>query len=225
MINNVAFSQLNFSGKSFKFPKGGEFIDAECCSKTFVNRGLENDTVRFSTVNLKRKWGMCFAAPDAEPLPIYKGSLEKNAGLSTEKGGYGGGFLQAGLETPLSTTDVHSCVAAQFVDMGTKKHFLYHIMEAEQIADTVKFIKSKFPDFQKINIVTGDHIGTQNTTNNLLKALDIISPKAKKKFYHFPQENPEIVAHNGDLSYIPRVTSKGTTFKEVDQYYYGQTSS
>ena len=36
------------------------------------------------------------------PVRPYRGSLERGAGVSTEAGGYGGGYLTGSIDTPLS---------------------------------------------------------------------------------------------------------------------------
>ncbi len=221
MLNNITSSKINFSGNSFKFPPRVEFKDFEVTTKPI--QGLKEDVVSLknhlnTNVKLERKWGMCYATHDASSLPRYEGSFDKTAGFSTESGRFGGGWLKADLDKPLSTSEVHDCVAVQFVNEPSGEHFFYHILFEKPARAIAEFVKEKFPNFHKVNIVTGDHIGTQQTTNSLLKAIKEINPETEVKFYHFPVDNPEIVAYKGDLNYISRPKSRDNTFLELVQY-------
>lgn len=227
MLNGVGYSQVNFSGKSFKFPKGlqGEYLLEKYGENHPHNRNFcETNVIKakyapFINENVElRRENYGYAAIDSSPLELYKGTTDKTAGLSTESGGYGGGWVKANLDTPLSTKDIHTCAGLHLVNEFTNEHLLYHVHHDTLGYEIQNIIKNIFPDFNKVNIIPGDQPRTQNTTNSILNAVKKINRKAEVKFYHNPINMPEIIAYKGEMSYLPSKNDGSMTFTEVVQY-------
>jgi hypothetical protein len=160
-------------------------------------------------------------------LPKYEGPVSRSAGISTESlfekndkkaTCYGGGWLKADLDTPLSTKDVHTCSAVHLVDESVGEHFLYHVHHDTPQWELEAFLLKEFPYFNKINIFPGDSLVTQKTTEKILESITNINPKADVNFYHSPVDNPELVAYKGALSFLPPNNDGKMTFNEVCQY-------
>lgn len=71
----------------------------------------------------------------------YSGSLERSAGISTEEGGYGGGYLTGAIDTPLSTTDVHTCALLNLFNTNNSKQTLYHVHHKTPVQQIFDFIR------------------------------------------------------------------------------------
>lgn len=226
MINQVSYNQTAFTGRSFRNIE--EIEDFSEKAFTAVKKKVKprydekvneaykayaNIVENPSNVKLEKKF-YGYGTKDSIPLERYTGTKNKNAGLSTEGGGYGGGWIKASIDTPLSTADVHTCAAVNLINESTNEQFLYHVFHGTTAEDIEKFLLEKFPDFNSVNIVPGNMYHTNKTVNNILSALDNINKKAERHFYHFSAEDPEIVAHKGKLSYIERKNDT-MTFNEV----------
>ena len=166
----------------------------------------------------KSIWG--FKIPKiSKELEKYNGTLKKIAGFSTEAGGYGGGWIKASTKTPLSTKDVHTCALLNLVNENTSEQLMYHVY-AETRKNSIEYlIKKEFPSFTKVNIMPGDQHQTNNTVNEIIKAIDNINPKATKEYYHIPIENPEVIAIDGKLKYIENTNHNDMTFTQITNQY------
>lgn len=231
MANLISALKINFTGLAIfrkanpaqdLYKKAGEYAKQ---AKLSVNE-IPADSFRAyanikenHNVKLIKKWFSFGIENNTQPLPVYRGSTAKNAGFSTETGGYGGGWLKSDINTPLSTTDVHTCAALNLVDEKNGQHLLYHVYHGTSANCIKSFILEKFPNFNKANILPGDAFETNNTVNKILAAVNEINPKAEKKFSFFASENPEVVAHGGDLSYIENKPYKSMTFRQIKQYF------
>jgi hypothetical protein len=228
MLNNVGFSQVNFSGRSFRFSKGEEFSKPfkkgrdsfrELPGVEFVDAYRSNLPQFTKQISLKKQH-FGYKTETSSPLELYSGPIQAEAGFSTEaKGGYGGCWLEGTIDTPLSTRDIHSCAGINLVDEASGKQFLYHVYH-DTSADVIKdFLEAKFPTFNKVNIALGDELRTQKTTNEILKAVGLLNKKAGIDFYHYPVEAPEVIAHGGKLSYLPVYNESKMRFQEVINPY------
>ena len=159
-----------------------------------------------------------FRMPVSEEMIMYKGK-KGDAGLSTEAGGFGGGWIISDINTPLSTRDMHGCAVLNLINSETNKQLLYHVYEDSGSGVIEQFIKEKFPKFDKVNITPGDAPKTSLTMNKILTAVDNINSDAQKTFYHTQTENPEIVTIDGKLEYIDNPTGK-MSFREECFYNY-----
>ena len=229
MLNSVSSQNINFTDRTFSnivrmddfegeaveyITKKGKKTVLEIKSEYFRANAKFEEKIR-----LVKKLFSYGHEHNSKPLPAYKGTLDKNKGYSTETGGYGGGWLLSNINTPLSTTDVHTCGALNLVNDLDEEHLFYHVLDETTPKQIKTFIKENFPRFNKVNIVPGDRFETNNTVNNILSAINEINPMAEKNFYHFSSENPEIVAHKGILSYVEGQKPKEVTFRQVDQYF------
>lgn len=226
MINTNYNTSISFQGKSFRADRYAEdFVDAavEEIKKKALKAGAEFQRAYQSVtitprVKLQRmEYG--YRGENSTVLTKYKGPKE---GLSTEGGGYGGGWLKADLNTPLSTKDIHTCAAVHLAN--DNEHFLLHVYHSTKAEDLRGFIQEKFPRFNRVNIVPGDMLETNRTVNEILAAVTPLNPKVKPNFYHFASHDPEIVAHKGELSYIETYKNaiNKMSFEEVkEQYFYG----
>lgn len=236
MINSVQQNQIAFSGKSFKkIDKFGDFADEFAEEIRYKNNNKRKPSVENyrAYANIKASSGIKlekgeygYKAVNSTPLPVYKGPKGTTAGLSTEYGlgdpnaGYlGGGWIEADLNTPLSTRGVGSCVALNLIDKADNRHILYHVLDDTTADDIEKFIREKIPNFDEVNIAPGDHVKTNSTFNRVLTAVSNVNEKAPQNFYHFSSEAPEIVAWNDTLSHIESPHPTKMAFKEMDNYY------
>jgi len=236
MINSISSSNINFQGRTFSRAEATEAVEAfddfgagllskggKKAKKAITEIGSEHFRAYANIPNkkvclVKKIFGYGLEKGSIE-LPIYKGPTSKEAGLSTETGGFGGGWIEGNLDTPLSTTDIHTCAGINLVDDLSERHIFYHVFHDTSANDIKVFIKEKMPRFNKINIISGDRHKTNETVNRILSATNEINPKSEKHFYHFATENPEVVAHKGDLSYVKGQKPENVTFKEVVQYF------
>lgn len=233
MINAITSNQqISFTGKTYSkkaMRECEEFCEDFCKNikkgkKKFKKPSSANyrayTTGIVNTNNLERcPFG--YKARNSKELIPYTGSLDKAVGFSTEAGGYGGGWLKADTNTPLSTKDVHNCALLNLVNENTNEQMLYHVYGFTQ-ANTVKdFVADKFPRFTKVNIMPGDQFQTNSTVNNIVEAINEINPKAPKQYYHMPVENPEVISVNGELQFLPNSNPKDMTFQQItNQYIY-----
>lgn len=231
MINTITSNQqISFTGKSFSkkaMRECEEFCEYFATNAKRTKRKAKKPSSAnyrayagiVDTHNLERStWG--YRARNSKELIPYTGTLNKTDGFSTEAGGYGGGWIKAATNTPLSTKDVHNCALLNLVNENTNEQMLYHVYGFTQ-ANTVKdFVAENFPRFTKVNLMPGDNCQTNSTINNIVEAIDKINPKAPKQYYHMPVENPEVISVNGELHFLPNTNPKEMTFQEVDQYVY-----
>ena len=153
-------------------------------------------------------------------IKSYSGPMAKNAGMSTEAGGYGCGWLKGSLDTPLSTTDVHTCALLNLVNADTFKQLLFHVFDDTSVHKIENFIKKIFPDFTHVNIVGGDQFKTVNTMRKIVDAVDNVNPYAPKTFYETICENPQLVAYNGEISYIKGKSGQVSFVQDTENYLY-----
>lgn len=154
-------------------------------------------------------------------LPEYKGPLQKNSGKSTSwnSSDDGGGWIKGDLSKPLNTRGIHDCAVLNLVNTTKNNHLLFHIYPTSTAIDIEEFLKKRFSSFDKVNIIGGDIPETQSTINKIISAVEKLNPKTMIKFYHSPVSRPEIVAYNGELSYIKDSDFWQTPFKEYKQWY------
>lgn len=233
MINTI-YPQIqpNFTGKTIRKTKAFDDLCDETFEKIHSRKKHTSCNVPLETYKayanldynkvalMKKQFGFAVCG-DSKALPHYNGLISENSGFSTEAGGYGGGWIKAGLGTPLSTKDIRTCATVNLVNEANNEHLLYHVFHETSAKDIEQFIRETFPKFNKVNIIPGDQLKTTVTTQNIMSALNKINPRADKHFYHFASENPEVVALDGNLSYIPNTSPTTVSFKEVNQYYYG----
>lgn len=150
----------------------------------------------------------------------YAGPMEKSAGISTEDGGYGGGWLKAPINMPLSTTDVHTCALLNLIDRDSLKQVFYHVFDETPVHKIEKFIRKIFPQFTDVNIVGGDQFKTVNTMRKIIDAVDNVNPYAKKTFYETVCENPQLVAYNGKIFYIKGKSGQVSFVQDTENYWY-----
>jgi len=236
MIKGLGYSEEKYLSKALR-NKGRFFDDIDDVAEKFVtkpnkNRGKNtelpgrecfgtfqpsNFVVLPKQKRLERK-GFGYGVEESSALPLYEGPQNKADGLSTQSGGYGGGWLKADMNVPLSTCDVHTCAAVHLVNDETGEQFLHHVHHDSTYPQVEEFLREKFKDFNRVNIVAGDQPKTQNTTNVILAAINKLNPKARINHFHFPTKAPEIVAHQGELSYLPAQKDGSMAFKELPQY-------
>ncbi len=154
------------------------------------------------------------------PVSIYKGPLNKTAGMSTEENGYGGGWLIGSVDTPLSTTDVHTCAVLNLVNMNTFKQLLYHVFHETNSLKIENLIRKVFPDFTNVNIVGGQQFPTVNTMRKIAEAVDNVNPNAPKTYYHTLCDNPELVAYKGNISYVKGKSGEISFVQDTEHYWY-----
>lgn len=157
---------------------------------------------------------------DSVPVRPYRGSLERSVGRSTEDGGYGGGYLTGSIDTPLSTTDVHTCALLNLFNEYTSMQALYHVHHKTPVQQIVDFIRKIFPDFSGVNIAGGDQFQTVNTMRKIAEAVDNVNPNAPKTYFHTVCENPQLVACDGEISYI-KGKSGQLSFVQDTEHYWG----
>ncbi len=228
MINtfytNYNTPSLNFTGKTFSKKNFKDFEEVyETGGKKFKkvsSKLFEAYTKPKNRISLERDiWG--YKVPvGSKPLAKYTGTKVKTAGFSTESGGYGGGWIKAGIDTPLSTKDVHTCALVSLVNENTNEQLMYHVYSFTTAGKIKELIKNEFPRFNKVNIMPGDQFQTNSTVNNILEAVNDINPKAIRQYYHMPVENPEVISVNGELRYLENKKPDEMTFTEVNQYNY-----
>ena len=149
MINTITSNQqISFTGKTYSkkaMRECEEFCEDFCKKKKKGKKKSKKPssanyraytTGIVNTNNLERcPFG--YKARNSKELIPYTGSLDKAVGFSTEAGGYGGGWLKADTNTPLSTKDVHNCALLNLVNENTNEQMLYHVYGFTQ-ANTVK---------------------------------------------------------------------------------------
>jgi hypothetical protein len=234
MINGSSLSKISFQGNTYRatrvvedaFTYASDFAvrEGKKFSKkvsrdvpSFKKMGVYTYLKKTEGVRLEKKW-FGFSTEDAIPLPLYKGIKGLDAGFSTEPE-MGDTWLKAGINTPLATSGVHDCAILHCIDEVSGEQVLAHIFPNTSSNTISKFIKNKLKNVTKANILPGDVFQTNSTTNYILDAVNDINPKIKPKFYHFSAENSEVVACNGELSYIPhmrRLNMSDISFKFVD---------
>jgi len=232
MIQPISLSHIKFAGSnSGKSTRDAEFGDdfgsqnGQSIEEIFnKNESPQPENYRAylnipktSNIRLEKKiFG--YGTENSLAVKPYLGDMTKTAGFSTEGDESGGGWIKASLDTPLSTADIHTCAVVNLVNEKTNEQFLYHVYRGvtngTSTIEIEKFLLKEFPDFNKVNIIAGDQQQTNVAVNCALTALNDINKSAKVNFYHFSSENPEIVAQNGDLSFIER-DDKKMTFTEV----------
>ncbi len=149
----------------------------------------------------------------------YIGTLERSVGISTEEGGYGGGYLTGNIDTPLSTTDVHTCALLNLFNEYTSKQALYHVHHKTPVQQIVDFIRKIFPDFSGVNIAGGDQFQTVNTMRKIAEAVDNVNPNAPKTYFHTVCENPQLVACDGEISYIKGKSGQLSFIQDTEHYW------
>lgn len=244
MINPISQQKIAFTGKSFnKIPYSEELCSkardiiarsSDCCDEKLLpkNEVLPETFQAYANITygknadlIRRNYGYQ-ARDNSIELPVYTGPKNKSAGFSTEvctteeARSYGGGWLKASIDTPLSTSDIYTCAAFNLVNEAEGEHFLFHVHHKTKAEDIRSLILEKFPRFNKVNIIPGEMFKTVNTVDSIISAVDKTNPNAEKNFYHFPTLSPEVVAHKGTLSYVQDRKPKTVTFQEVDQYFY-----
>lgn len=159
---------------------------------------------------------------ESKPLKEYTGPREKTDGFSTiiDYEDFGGGWLEGSINTPLETNSPHNCAILNLVNTETNKQILFHVHPRSKNSDIRYFINTKFRDFDKANILSGDDSGTLETVRKIVDALDGINPNAPKDFHHLSSFRPGVVAHNGDLSYIKNNYRSEANFQEIKQFFY-----
>lgn len=227
MINKISQTQTTFTGLRLqKLKRCADEAYIAIKNRIQVYDGTEAHTSAYRAyaqviespkAALVEKKIFGFGTKDSIPVKPYNDCKAEFVGFSTEgEGGYGGGWIKANLGTPLSTANIHTCAAINLIDKSNNKHFLYHVYHGTTPDDIEKFLLQEFPTFDTVNIIPGDNYGTKTTVNNIITALDNINQKAQRRFYHFSTEAPEIVAHNGEFSYIERKNNYDEmTFTEV----------
>lgn len=153
------------------------------------------------------------------PVKPYLGSLERSAGISTEEGGYGGGYLIGAVDRPLSTTDIHTCALLNLFNINTFKQALYHVYDKTSVEKIVEFIRKIFPDFTGVNIAGGDQLPTKNTMRKIAEAVDSVNPNVPKTYFHTVCENPQLVTCNGEISYIKGMSGKLSFVQDTEHYW------
>jgi len=234
MIHQKNLSKINFpSSDFFKKPLVNELcgdfssqykkeIKNEKDLSQLIDYRAYLNIVEDKKIRLEKKT-FGFGTSDSIELKPYSGSRTKAAGFSTEGDGSGGGWIKADIKTPLSTADIHTCATINLVDEDSGQQFLYHVYrgvtKGTAPIEIEKFLLKEFPNFTKVNIIPGDQQQTNIAVNNALTALFNINKETKVQFYHFSSKNPEVVAQNGELSYIERDGNK-MTFTEVKNNFF-----
>lgn len=157
---------------------------------------------------------------NSAPIMPYNGSMSKTAGLSTECGGYGGGWLTGSIDTPLSTTDIHTCAVLNLFNINTLKQVLFHVYHKTNANRIEQFIRKYFPDFTHVNIVGGDQYPTINTIRKIEEAVNNVNINAPKKYWHTLCHNAQIVAKNGEISHIKGKAGKVSFVQDTEHYWY-----
>ena len=215
----VSFTGKTYSKKALK--ELDEFCDSPCKKvKKAAAKHIKAFFLPKNYVSLER-CAFGYKAPvGSRPLEKYTGTRVKTAGFSTESGGYGGGWIKASCDTPLSTKDVHTCALVSLVNENTNEQLMYHVYSHTTSGKIKELIQNEFPRFNKVNIMPGDQFQTNSTVNNILEAVNEVNPKAIRQYYHMPVENPEVVSIHGDLKYLENKKPDEMTFTEVNQYNY-----
>ncbi len=163
---------------------------------------------------------------NSTPLEKYVGPRNKTDGFSTiiDENDFGGGWLEGDINTPLGTNAPHDCAILQLVNSNskTKKQILFHVHPKSKNYDIRHFINTKFRNFDKVNILPGNHKGTLETVKKIVDAIDSINPLAPKRFYHLSSYAPEVVGYQGELSFIKNNYYCTANFTEVKQFFYNR---
>lgn len=157
----------------------------------------------------------------SKKLSVYRGPKDEMAGFSTFTMGccFGGGWLEASINTPLSTTGIHSCALMNLINRFTNRQVSFHVPSILSSEDIGDFIKKTFPYFNRVNIVPGDESETIQTVNNIILAVRDTGLNAEEKFYHFASPEPEVVTWKGKVDYIKHHKPNVVTFQEIYQFY------
>ena len=139
-----------------------------------------------------------------------KAFFEKNIlkyGRSTNTNADAPSYLKAKTSIPLSTSGVHDCSVAYFVNKKDNTHFLFHIHPDMEESSIKKAIERFMPDgFQKTIIVPGDNYNTvthKKTLPKLFETIKNINPKTSVEVFHNSSRYPEIVGYKGNVYEIP----------------------
>lgn len=180
------------------------------------------DSFEISDEYKMRRIGYNYAPSVRETLQIqpYYGPMNKDAGFSTEDPEYGGGWLSADIHTPLSTTGVRTCALLNLVNEDTGEQVLYHVYDATKANKIEKFIREKCPNFTYVNIVGGDQYKTVNTMRKIIQAVDNVNRYAPKNFYFTVSDNPELVAYEGEMFYMPDKSGTLSFIRNDENYWY-----
>ncbi len=157
---------------------------------------------------------------NAKRIEPYTGPKDTKCGISTEEPDLGGGWLISDVNTPLSTTGVRTCAVLNLVDDKTNMHTLYHVFHNTNINRIIEFIASKFPHFNRVNIVGGSQYQTVYTMSRILDAVNEINPGAEKTFYYTVSDNPELVAYKRGMYYMKGKSGKLSFVRNKDNYWY-----
>lgn len=168
---------------------------------------------------LKKSFNYSTEVNSVEVKP-YKGTLEKSAGFSTGEDGCGGGWLVGDIDTPLSTTDVHTCALLNLFNVDTLKQALFHVYHETNANRIEQFIRKIFPDFTHVNIVGGDRFRTVNTMRKISDAVDNVNINAPKTYWHTITENPQLVAQNGEISFVKGKSGQLSFELNTENYWY-----
>lgn len=150
----------------------------------------------------------------------YNGPLEKTAGLSTEENGFGGGWLKGSIDTPLSTTDVHTCAVLNLLNADTFEQVLYHVYHKTSVNKIEEFIRKIFPDFTHVNIVGGQEFPTVNTMKKIREAVDRMNIDVPKTYWHTVCDNPQLVAYDGEISFVKGKSGQVSFVQDTENYWY-----
>lgn len=153
------------------------------------------------------------------PLKPYKGPMAETAGFSTEEGGFGGGWIKGAIDTPLSTTDVHTCAVLNLVNTDSLEQVLYHVFHKTNASKIEEFIRKIFPNFNQVNIVGGGQFPTVNTMRKIAEAVNNVNPNAPKTYFHSVCENPQIVAYKGDMFHMKGKSGQVSFVQNADNYW------
>lgn len=227
MINSVSNSNISFTGRNIS-PFNSCPIKTKSVAKKVEYFGIPAQNYKmFLNINktkpikLVRETYGYSVGKDSTPLEIYTGPQKTLAGYSTEaEGGFGGGWIKGRMNMPLSSRNFHSCAGLNLVNEEGKTQIFFHVYHETTTEDIINFISQKFPQFNKVNIIPGDNPKTNNTVNNILKAVNAVNQDAEKHFYHFSSSEPEVVAYNGKLNYVENSPKDKMTFFEKINYYY-----
>lgn len=224
-VKSLPAQPISFTGKSFRLGEYAEdIVEAGFDKIQKKTKAITSEVYRaYNGIGEKlrlEKHPFGYKNPNGSIELSQYGGQKKN-GFSTEGGGYGGGWIKADLNTPLSTKDIHTCAGLHLVN--DTEHVLFHVHHSTKNRDISTFINKHFPDFHTVNIIPGDMLHTNTTVNEILEAVKTVNRKVKPNFYHAPVFDPEIIACNGKLSYLNSLKTDPDrmTFKEVDQYFYG----
>lgn len=209
----------------------GKILNKIIYSKQIVNKhsyrtvykplGITQDTFQASCLGLSsitnvRQGRYGSVCDGSKPLKSFmklfpdKTFFEKNIlkyGRSTNTNADAPSYLKAKTSIPLSTSGVHDCSVAYFVNQKDNTHFLFHIHPFMEESSIKKAIERFMPDgFQKAIIVPGDNYNTvthRRTLPGLFETIKSINPKTSVEVFHNSSRYPEIVGYKGGVYEIP----------------------